>query len=172
MNRPFVLAVLFAWCVGASLAADPVEGYWLSVDDKTGKVTAGWEIYQEGGKLYGKVLSTADYPPGVKAVLCKESYRDFPVPGKVNEMTVAGTPWIFGLIREKEGLWKNGNVIDPSDGNMYKCRITYHPANGKNFKSDMLEMRGEIGLGIGRSQFWQKTSREIATAQSPLLSEN
>jgi hypothetical protein len=24
--------------------ADPAEGYWLSVDDQTGKVTAGWQI--------------------------------------------------------------------------------------------------------------------------------
>ena len=148
-------------------AADPAEGYWLSIDDKTGRVTAGWEIYQEGGKLYGKVLSTAEHGPDVKAVFCRESYRDFPVPGKVNLMDVVGTPWIFGLVRDKEGHWSNGHVIDPTDGNMYKCKIIYHPADGKKFMADTLEMRGEIGLGIGRSQYWRKTSREEALALSP-----
>ncbi|MDR1100193.1 MAG: DUF2147 domain-containing protein [Treponema sp.] len=162
MNRLLICAALCILCAGLSFAADPVEGYWLSVDDKTGKVSAGWHIYQEGGKLYGKILSTADHPQDVKAELCKESYRGFPVPGKVNEMAVVGTPWIFGLSREKEGRWANGSVIDPNDGKMYKCRITYRPADGKKFKTDVLEMRGEIGLGIGRNQYWQKTSREAA----------
>ena len=31
--------------------ADPVEGFWISVDE-TNKATAGLEIYQRGGKLY------------------------------------------------------------------------------------------------------------------------
>jgi uncharacterized protein (DUF2147 family) len=144
--------------------ADPVEGYWLSVDERTGKVTAGWEIYEEEGKLYGKVVSTAEHPADVKARLCRESYRGFPVPGKVNEMLVVGTPWIFGLSREREGKWSNGHVIDPTDGNMYHCKITYRPADGKKFTVETLEFRGEIGLGIGRSQFWRKSSLEAALA--------
>ncbi|MDR1970481.1 MAG: DUF2147 domain-containing protein [Treponema sp.] len=148
-------------------AADPVEGYWLSIDDKTGRVTAGWEIYQEGGKLYGKVLSTAEHAPDVRALRCRESYRGFPVSGRVNEMMVVGTPWIFGLTMEKPGHWANGNVIDPSDGNMYKCKITFHAADGDKFKADTLEMRGEIGLGIGRSQYWQKAAREEALSLRP-----
>jgi uncharacterized protein (DUF2147 family) len=163
----FGLAVLFG---GLCFAADPVEGYWLSIDDKTGKVTAGWEIYQEGGKLYGKVISTAEHGPDVKAGACKESYRGFPVSGKVNEMKVVGTPWIFGLVREREGQWSNGSVIDPTDGNMYKCKIIFHFADGKKFMTDTLEMRGEIGMGIGRSQYWRKTSRETALGLSPAAS--
>jgi uncharacterized protein (DUF2147 family) len=167
MNRLLICAALGILCAGLAFAADPAEGYWLSVDDKTGKVTAGWEIYQEGDKLYGKVLSTAEHAQDVKAEFCKESYRGFPVPGKVNEMVVVGTPWIFGLSREKAGRWVNGSVIDPTDGKMYKCRLIYHAANGKKFKTDVLEMRGEIGLGIGRSQFWKKTDQETAMTQSP-----
>jgi uncharacterized protein (DUF2147 family) len=161
---------LFVLGGGFCFAVDPAEGYWLSVDERTGKVTAGWEIYQEGGKLYGKVLSTAEHAPDVRAERCKESYRGFPIPGKVNQMIVVGTPWIFGLTMEQEGRWANGSVIDPTDGNMYKCKITYHPADGAKFPADTLEMRGEIGLGIGRSQFWRKTSRETAASQAPLIS--
>jgi uncharacterized protein (DUF2147 family) len=167
MNRPLLCAVLGILCTGLSFAADPAEGYWLSVDEKTGRVTAGWELYQDGGKLYGKVVSTAEHAPDVKAVFCKESYRGFPVPGKVNEMMVVGTPWIFGLTKDREGQWSHGNVIDPTDGNMYICKIAFHPADGGKFKTDVLEMRGEIGLGIGRSQYWRKTSRETALAQKP-----
>jgi uncharacterized protein (DUF2147 family) len=146
----------------AGLFADPVEGFWISVDEKTGKSTAGWEIYQNGGKLYGKVLSIAGFPQDSLAVECKESYRGFPLRGKVNEMSVIGTPWIFGLSADRDGRWSGGNVIDPQDGNMYRCRITYRPADGNRYKTDTLEMRGEIGLGIGRSQFWRKSTRQEA----------
>jgi uncharacterized protein (DUF2147 family) len=139
-----------------------VEGFWISVDDKTGKSTAGWEIYQEGGKLYGKVLSIAGFPQDSLAEACRESYRGFPLRGKVNEMSVIGTPWIFGLSLDRNGNWSGGHVIDPQEGNMYRCRITFRPADGNRYKADTLEMRGEIGLGIGRSQFWRKSTRQEA----------
>ncbi len=156
----FLISLLIsAVCFAQS---DPVEGFWLSVDDASGKITAGWQIYQEGGKLYGKILSLADYPEGVIAVRCNENYRGFPVAGKVNAMPVAGTPWIFGLTKSRNGEWSGGNVINPEDGKMYNCKIIFRPADGKKFKTDTLEMRGEIGLGIGRSQFWRKTDAMTA----------
>jgi uncharacterized protein (DUF2147 family) len=158
MKKTILLAGALALLAGLRLAADPVEGYWVSVDEKTGKVTAGWEIYQNGGKLFGKVLSIAGYPQDVKADKCKDSYAGFPVAGKVNQLPVAGTPWIFGLTMDKPGQWSGGHVVDPDTGSMYKCKISYRPADGNRFKTDTLEMRGEIGLGIGRSQYWRKSS--------------
>lgn len=152
---------LFA-AAGLCFAADPVEDCWVSVDDKTGKTTAGWEIYQEGGKLYGKILSITGFPQDSKAEKCKDSYPGFPAPGKVNQMNVVGSTWIYGLSMDKPGQWSGGNVIDPDSGNLYKCKITFHPADGKRYKVDTLEMRGEIGLGIGRSQYWYKSSRTEA----------
>ena len=163
------IAIFFVLFTAAvfRLAADPVEGYWLSIDEKTGKVTAGWMIYQEGGRLFGKILSMADYSSNVRAENCKASYQGFPVTGRVNQMPVVGTPWIFGLKQDKSGEWSGGNVINPEDGNMYKCKIIFRAADGKKYPKDTLEMRGEIGLGIGRSQFWQKTDRETASSLGP-----
>jgi uncharacterized protein (DUF2147 family) len=160
---------IIALCLGLVMTAgicfsDPVEGFWVSVDDKTGQDTAGWELYQQNGKLYGKVLSTAGYPQDVKAVNCKESYRDFPLQGKVNQMPIVGTPWIFGLVPDRSGQWKDGHVIDTRTGNMYKCRVTYHAADGNRFKTDTMEMRGEIGLGIGMSVFWRKCTQAEAVS--------
>lgn len=54
--------------------------------------------------------------------------------------------------------------IDPNDGKMYKCKITFRAKDGKKYVQDTLEMRGEIGLGIGRSQFWVRTTKEDASA--------
>ena len=154
----FILLLISGIC----FAADPVEGFWISVDEKTGKDTAGWEIFVRDGKLYGKILSLADLPQSVKADQCKDSYKGFPTAGKVSEMNVVGTTWIFGLIPDGRGQWKGGNVIDPNDGSMYGCKITFHAADGKKFRTDTLEMRGTIGP-FGRSQFWRRATREQAS---------
>jgi len=167
LKKIIILVVIFAVAAGVCFAQDPVEGFWLSVDEKSGKITAGWHIYAEGGKLFGKLLSTADHPKSVLADKCKDSYAGFPVAGKVNQMTVAGTPWIFGLSMDKTGEWSGGHVVNPEDGGMYKCKMFYRKADGKKFKTDVLEMRGEIGLGIGRSQFWQKSDQQTASSLGP-----
>ena len=164
MKKLMVIVMISVFVTGFCFAADPVEGFWISVDEKSGKATAGWEIYTTGSKLFGKVLSVADHPQDVTAYKCKDSYRGFPVAGKVSEMRVVGTPWIFDLTMERAGVWSGGQVIDPDNGNMYKCKITFRPMDGNRYKTDTLEMRGEIGLGIGRSQFWRKCTREEATA--------
>ena len=164
--KKIAVLMMLVFITGFCFAADPVEGFWISIDDKTGKVTAGWEIYVVGGKLFGKVLSVLGHPQDVKASNCKESYRGFPVAGKVNEMPVVGTPWIFNLTLDKPdrpGVWGGGNVIDADKGSMYKCKIIFHARDGNKYKSDTLEMRGEIGLGIGRSQYWQRSTREEAS---------
>jgi uncharacterized protein (DUF2147 family) len=160
--KKFITAGIILAVTAGVCFADPVEGFWISVDDKTNKATAGWEIYQQGGRLFGRILSIAGFPQEELARACKESYQGFPVPGKVNQMRVVGTSWIFGLAMDKAGQWSGGNVIDPNDGKMYKCKITFRPADGKRYPADTLEMRGEIGLGIGRSQFWRRSTKAEA----------
>ena len=162
MKRLTLFIVAFVFISVFCFAADPVEGYWISIDEKSNKPTAGWEIYTNGNQLFGKILSIADKPQTEKASKCKDSYRGFPTAGKVSEMTVVGTIWIFGLTQDKPGFWSGGNIIDPDNGSMYGCRITFHPKDGNKYKVDTLEMRGTIGP-IGRSQFWTKATQEQAT---------
>jgi len=163
MKRACALLLILAVVAAAAYAADPVEGCWISWDEKTGKPTAGWEIFQEGGILYGKILSVADKPQDAIATACKDNYKGFPESGKVSAMNVVGTRWIFGLREDKTGVWSGGHIIDPSDGKMYGCKITFHPQDGKKYKIDTLEMRGTVGP-FWRSQFWQRASPEEASA--------
>jgi uncharacterized protein (DUF2147 family) len=161
MKKAILIICGFVLIAGFCFAEDPVEGYWVNVDGKTGKITTGWEIYQEGGKLYGRILSVAGSPRDSKAEKCKDSYPDFPVPGKVNQMPVGGTPWIYGLNMEKPGQWNGGNVVIPNTGTLFKCKITHHPVNGKKYKVETLEVHGRIGI-IGHSLFWRKSSKAEA----------
>ena len=159
-------AVLFIMLTGFCFAADPAEGYWLSKDENTNKVTGGWHIYQENGKLQGMMLSVSTFKEGVIASNCNESYKGFPVSGKVNQMPVAGTPWIFGLTMKKPGEWSSGSVINPEDGKLYACEMIFHPAGSRKFTTDTLEMKGKF-LFISRSQFWERTDRATASSLWP-----
>jgi uncharacterized protein (DUF2147 family) len=160
MKKVFTL-FLFAVLTGVCFAADPAEGFWISTDEKTGKDTAGWEIYIQNGKLYGRILSIANFPQDAKADKCKDSYKGFPAAGKVSQMNVVGTTWIFGLVQDGQpGQWKDGNVIDPNDGRMYGCKVTFRPVGGR-YRTDTLEMRGTIGP-FGRSQFWRRATQPEA----------
>ncbi len=156
-----VYSVLFALImVSAAAAADPVEGLWKSIDEKTGKTTAAWTIYERNGELFGEILVVPDQKADTLATECKGPYKGFPRGGDVTKMTLVNTPFIFGLKRKAAGFWEGGNIIDPKDGKMYKCKITFRQADGSKFTVDTLEMRGEIGLGIGRSQYWERTTPE------------
>ena len=164
MRKIILPIIYFILISGICFAADPAEGFWLSIDEKSGKITAGWEIYIVDNKLYGKILSITEFPQYVKAEKNKESYKGFTVPGKANELPVVGTPWLFDLKMDSPGVWSGGSLIDPQTGNMYKGKVIFHKMDGNKYKSDTLEMRGEVIFGIGRSQFWKRSTREEASS--------
>ena len=154
LKRLRLAAALAIVAVASSFAADPVEGFWKSIDEKTGEATAFWKIYDKSGVLYGEIVKIVGKSDDTLAENAKPSYKDFPVAGEVDKMRVVGTPWIYGLSMKRTGEWSGGSIVDPKKGDLYKCKITYRPADGRKFQKDTLEMRGEIGLGIGRSQYW------------------
>ena len=61
-----VIAALLLVC-GMCFAADPAEGFWISIDEKSNEPTAGWQIWAQNGKLNGKILSVAGKPQDVIA---------------------------------------------------------------------------------------------------------
>lgn len=182
MKKMLFLGLALFATAGAMVFAqtDPAVGFWLSVDDTTGNPTAGWQTYIEGGKLYGKILSSPGVGPSDKAVRMNKSYAGFPQKGDVNQKTILNTPWLFNLNPKKAGEWSGGNIIDPNDGKMYGGSVTFRVAgsnipkgeekkvgtsnnNGGKFRMDTLEMRGSI-LMFGRSQYWRKATEQQAKA--------
>ncbi len=158
MKRFVFLLVCMLYVSLSALSADSALGYWKSIDDETGKVTAGWEIYVKNGILYGRIITAVDVDSDDLAIECIGPYDDFPLPGDTSKMTIVGTPWIYNLKNVSQGVWKGGRIIDPANGKDYACEITFHKAGGK-YKVDTLEMRGKIGP-FGRSQYWQRASLE------------
>jgi len=158
---------------GVAFAADPAVGTWKSIDDKTGEVTAVWKIYEENGSLYGTIVAVCNNPQDVIASACKESYKDFPVAGKVNEMKTVGTPWIFNMKKDSEGNWSKGNIIDPGSGKMYGCVIKFLKAGSdKKAPVDTLAMAGTVGP-IKVFQYWvAATEDDIKAVQEKFPAKN
>ncbi len=167
VKKRILFALLALCCAIGAYAADPAVGLWKSVDEE-GKTTAAWRIYEKDGRLFGEIVTVPNQRDETIASSCKPSYKDFPVPGDVSKMKVTGTPFIFNLKMKEPGQWADGNIIDPKDGKIYKCKITFHGADGKKYPVNTLEMRGEIGLGIGRSQNWIATDEAEIEAMRKL----
>ncbi len=175
MKKILAAAAALVFCAVSVFAADPSVGIWKSIDDQTGKVTAIWKIYEQDGKLFGTIAATIDKPQDVIASACRESYKNFPIPGAVNKMRTVGTPWIFNMQKESEGNWKGGNIIDPGNGKIYGCVIKYLDVGEKNkkftAKVPTLAMAGTVGP-IQVFQYWVKASEaDIEAAQKAFPAE-
>ena len=149
-------------CTGNADRQDPAEGYWIATNQFTGEHLCGWKFFVRNGKLCGIILSAQLSDSSTLGLRAHASYPDFPVKGDIRKMKLFGTPWIYGLEKKAEGVWRNGYIINPDDGNIYRCDITYHKADAHHAK-DYVQMRGTLlRLGIGASQKWPAGTKEEA----------
>jgi len=141
--KRLMIAVLMNAVVGVSslLAADSLIGTWKTVDEKTGKVQSDVELYDQGGKLFGKITrltepNRADGKPKI-CTKCQGADKDQPVVGLVilKNMSASGD------------RYKGGTITDPEDGKVYKAEIWSE--DGK------LKVRGYLGP-FYRTQTWVK----------------
>jgi uncharacterized protein (DUF2147 family) len=121
--------------------ATPV-GTWQTIDDTTGKPKAIIQIQDDGsGQLSGKVvrgIGEFDHPEK-RCTACTDDRKDQLVKG----MTI-----ITGM-RQDGDQWDGGQILDPENGKLYKCKMKMED-NGQK-----LTVRGYIGVSLlGRSQTW------------------
>lgn len=133
------LAGLSAWATGADLLT-PI-GRWKTIDDKTGKPKAIVQIYEEKGKLYGKIEATLD--PNAKKICdkCKDERKGQPIVGMVivRGLTLRGDEY------------SGGDILDPDNGSVYRCKVHVQE------RGRQLSVRGFIGFSLlGRSQTWTR----------------
>ena len=137
MGLTFLLALPLA------LAAESPVGKWKTVDEKTGKVTSEVEIYEQNGKLFGKIAALTE--PNDKqgkpkiCTACTGADKDKPLLGLV---------FIKDLSRSGE-RYNGGTILDPESGKIYTAEIWVE--DGK------LKLRGYVGL-FYRTQTWPKGS--------------
>lgn len=126
---------------GSGLAADPVVGKWNTVDDKTGKVRSEVEVYEQGGKLFGKITGLADPTDADgkprRCVKCGGADKDQPVVGLI----------IIRDLAPSGERYKGGTITDPEDGKVYGAELWT--------EGGALKVRGYLGP-FYRTQTWVK----------------
>jgi uncharacterized protein (DUF2147 family) len=144
-NRWLGLASLIVLFASSALAqATSPVGRWTTIDDATKKPKSVITLYEENGKLYGKVEKILREPSEDQNPLCDKC-----------EGALKGKP-ILGMVilrdLEKDGdEWSGGKILDPANGKTYKCTIAVEDGGKK------LKVRGYIGLSlIGRTQYWTR----------------
>ena len=137
----FVVGLLYFVCFG-SISAQDVFGTWKTIEDLSGEAKSIVEIYEEDGKVYGKVVQILDptAPQNPLCVACTGDDKDKPI---------VGLKFIKGLKKDGDE-YNDGKILDPENGKLYKCYITLEEAN-------KLKVRGYIGFSLlGRTQYWQR----------------
>jgi uncharacterized protein (DUF2147 family) len=142
MKKAFLFGMLILlWTVTAS-AQESAVGKWKTVDDVSKKEKSIIEIYETGGKLYGRIVELL--LPEDKGKLCDKCT------GADLNKPLVGLVIMKGL--QKDGSeYSGGTILDPKNGETYRCKMEVQE-NGKK-----LRVRGFIGISLlGRNQFWYR----------------
>jgi uncharacterized protein (DUF2147 family) len=134
------LAMIAPATRGAPVENTPV-GVWRTFDDD-GKETGKVEIFEQGGKLYGRIVGIVD-PEKAKGVCfkCTDDRKDKPA---------MGLEIIRGLKPDGDA-WDGGDILDPENGKVYSCSARVEDGG------DTLRLRGYIGISLlGRTQTWKR----------------
>jgi uncharacterized protein (DUF2147 family) len=141
LTHTALATVLLGSAVAAMAQSTTPVGTWQTIDDHTGQPKALVQITDDGGTLNGKVIKGlgANDQPDRRCTACTDARKDQLILGMtiINDMKKDGDDW------------DNGQILDPENGKVYKCKM--HLEDGGN----KLVVRGYIGVSLlGRSQTW------------------
>ena len=143
--KRLVLAAVVS-CVfgpGVGLGAEPLAGNWKTVDEKSGKVVSEVQLYEQGGKLFGKIAGltepTDKQGKAKTCTKCEGADKDKPIVGLV----------IVQGLSPSGDRYKGGTILDPDDGKVYKAELWME--GGK------LKVRGYLGF-FYKTQTWLKAN--------------
>lgn len=132
--RQLLLAALLLLTIRTS--AQGIAGRWTTIDDQTGKAKSTVEITVKDGVASGRIVEVKD--PTKQTATCTKCSDDR------KDRPILGLEIIRGL-KEDDGEWEGGTVLDPENGKVYDCKIWV--------EKGQLKMRGYIGF-LYRTQTW------------------
>jgi uncharacterized protein (DUF2147 family) len=143
MKKITVLASLLFMLIGLSAFAqtNKIVGKWYTIDEE-GRKKSLVSIYQApNGEYEGVIVKLLTGDPNRLCTKCTGAEKD---------KSVMGMKFIKNLKADGEKL-TSGTILDPLDGKIYSCSMSFDKKTGK------LKVRGSLdGWGlIGRNQTWE-----------------
>lgn len=136
------LCILLLSLAQSVLAANQTPaGLWKSIDDNSGKPRSLIRITEHQGE-YSAVIEKGLLATDTGDAVC-EKCTDERKGKRIIGMTI-----VEG-IKLKGDSYEGGEILDPENGNTYRCKMKLDESGNK------LEVRGYIGISLfGRSQIW------------------
>jgi uncharacterized protein (DUF2147 family) len=122
--------------------AQTILGKWKTIDETSGEVKSVVELFELKGKVHGRVIQTFPKPgedPDPICTKCNSEDERF-------RKKIIGMEILKDLIKSGHE-YKDGNILDPENGKVYRCKIWLEGAN--------LKLRGYWGP-FWRTQTWVK----------------
>ncbi|MBV6439769.1 MAG: DUF2147 domain-containing protein [Haliscomenobacteraceae bacterium CHB4] len=135
-----ILFTLLACFAFAAAQSQSVFGTWKTKDDETNEEKSHVEIYEAGGKMFGKVVKLLRERSDRLCDKCPGDRKNQPVLNMI----------ILVNMLQKDGLWQSGDILDPEKGKWYGCRIWL-----KEGDPNTLVVRGYLGP-FYRTQYWSR----------------
>lgn len=133
--------LLFALLLGAfTLPAQSITGVWKTIDDENGQAKSHVQLYEQGGKMYGKVVKILTNRPDRICEKCPGERHNQPVMNMV----------ILENMVQKDGFYQSGRILDPEKGKWYNCKMWL-----KDGDPNVLVVRGFVGP-FYRTQYWYR----------------
>ncbi len=136
------LIFLFVFLSSLAAHAQSALGTWLTKDDETGELKSHIQIYEGGGKVYGKVVKVLRPNAPKNCEKC---------PGERKNQPLLGMVLLVNML-QKNGLWESGDILDPEKGKWYSCKIWL-----KEGDPNTLVVRGYLGP-FYRTQYWTRVN--------------
>lgn len=123
-----------------SVNSQSVLGVWKTIDDTDNIEKSHIEIYEENGKVHGRVIKLLEGATMSHCDDCSGDRKDKPIEGMV----------ILSNMVKDGDYYTGGEIFDPAKDNSYSCDIKLEEA-------DKLYVRGYIGFSLlGRTQYWYR----------------
>ena len=142
MKNSIIIAIIFLF-FSTGIVGQSVTGKWKSIDDETKKAKSIVEIYEQNGKLYGKILELYREPDEDPDPICDECDED---DDRYNQKVVGME--IIRAMEKDDDEWDDGTILDPENGKVYDCKLWVDEDD-----PNILNVRGYIAFFF-RTQTW------------------
>lgn len=138
IGKYIILVVALFVC--SATWSQSILGKWKTIDDETEQPKSIVEIFERGGKVYGRIIKLFRKPNEDQDPICDKCDDN----DSRYKQKVIGMEILKGMMKDGDE-YSGGEILDPNNGKVYRCKIWLE---GKDLK-----LRGYLGPFF-RTQTW------------------
>jgi uncharacterized protein (DUF2147 family) len=141
-----LIVLIFNLPLCVTVWSGELSGLWQEYNDDTGNPEALIRIEKTPDNRYEGRIEKIFLPvPENTALLCTQCK------GKLHNRPLLGLHILSGLQRKDKQSFEEGEILDPDDGNIYRCNIRLSD------DGNTIEVTGYLSFNwIGHSEIWRK----------------